>query len=62
MFTYYGFDTLTKKNEFCEYFDTITVVGCDAHLITKAFLDEKINIRMNDDTSVSLSFSEITKQ
>ena len=60
IFRDYGFETISQDNEFCEYFDTITLVRCDATALTEAFLKKKINIRMNDTTSVSLSFSEVT--
>ena len=44
IFIDYGFQTVTQDNEFCEYFDTITIVKCDAIALTGAFLEEKINI------------------
>lgn len=60
IFNSYGFETLSQKKENCSYFDTITIVNCDAKGLHKAFLDEKINVRKNCDKTVSLSFSEIS--
>lgn len=60
MFNSYGLETLTQKSNVLQYFDTITVVNCDAENLSKAFLENKINIRVIDSKRVSLSFSEIT--
>jgi len=60
VFNSYGFETLSQKNKNCEYFDTITVVNCDAEGLSKAFLENKINIKVADSKTVSLSFSEVT--
>lgn len=38
IFIDYGFETLTKNKESCEYFDTISVINCKAKALEKAFL------------------------
>ena len=30
VFDYFGFDVITKENQYCEYFDTITIKNCHA--------------------------------
>lgn len=60
IFISYGFQTVSQKHQNCEYFDTITIINCDAKALNNAFLEQKINIRLNGDKSVSLSFSELS--
>jgi glycine dehydrogenase len=57
IFKYYGFQTLTQGMTNCPYFDTITIINCDAIKLRDAFLELEINIRVNNESSVSLSFS-----
>ena len=35
---YGGFETLTKNNKNCGYFDTITIINCDSASLNKSFL------------------------
>lgn len=51
---------MTGKNNNCEYFDTITIINCDAQALNKVFLENQINIRVKDNRSISLSFNETT--
>lgn len=60
IFDYFGFDVLSKSTEYCDYFDTITIRNCDSKTLSETFLKHEINIRTNTDTSVSLSFNELT--
>ena len=39
IFHHYGFQTISQDNSFCEYFDTVTPIKCDAKKLTQAFLD-----------------------
>lgn len=39
IFNEYGLETLTQKSEHCQYFDTISVINCDAQGLNKAFLE-----------------------
>ena len=38
IFNDYGFETLTQNNKSCDYFDTITIINCNARALDDAFL------------------------
>lgn len=48
---------LATKN----FFDTITIVDCNAEKLREEFEKNKININVIDSKTISLSFSELTK-
>lgn len=61
IFEHYGFNLLANTKEYSPFFDTITIIDCDAHKLDQAFLKHGININVISDKEISLSFSEITK-
>lgn len=62
LFEHYGFTVAKNHKEFVSFFDTITVIDCDAQNLAEAFEKQGININIVDEKKVSLSFSEITKK
>lgn len=55
----YGFQVL-KENGKLNFFDTFTVNNCEAEKLVKFFEENQINLRKNNQSSISLSLSEVT--
>jgi len=49
IFEHYGFNLLASPREHSPYFDTITIVDCDAHKLDLAFVKQGININVIND-------------
>jgi glycine dehydrogenase len=62
LFEHYGFTVLNNSSEHSAFFDTITIVDCDARKLKEEFEKNRININFISNKEISLSFSEVTKR
>lgn len=62
IFEHYGFSLLKNEKDASSFFDTVTVVDCDAKKLTQEFEKSHINISVLSDRTVSLAFNELTKR
>jgi glycine dehydrogenase len=62
IFEHYGFTLVASLKDHSPFFDTITVVQCNARKLAEAFERHEMNIHVVDDHTASLSFSEVTKE
>ena len=46
LFEHYGFNLATNKQEYSNFFDTITVTDCDARKLAETFEKKGININV----------------
>lgn len=61
IFEHYGFTLLANSKTTSNFFDTITIVDCDAGKLAADFEKRGVNINVINNKQISLSFNELTK-